>query len=187
MLRHFIFSTVFVAALPIVGWSRDKPPHLNQSDPKKMLIQIYGCAPSGCGYQLNDLPLSKELGETKRNAYAWSQRKSQPCIDGEPIWNGQEIDDLVAGYKLSEISQPFESINRARIAVTMYPKEGFELNGKIYKRGDIPPPDRTLVYIFAKENGAWVVDDILWTATGIAPQPVAESLRQQMLQCTSRP
>jgi hypothetical protein len=186
-VRFWIFAGAILIAITSSGWSRTKLPRLDQSDPKKMLHQIYGCAPNGCGYQFEDLPLSKELRDTNNQANAWLQRKSEPCIDHEPIWNGQESDDLIANYKAIEVVHPDQAANRTRIAVTMYPKDGFELGGKVFKHGDAPPPDRTVVYAFKKENGAWVVDDILSTVTGVAPQPVADSLRLDLLQCVSQP
>jgi hypothetical protein len=189
MNNKWITATLTVVSLIIsssgVFPKNTKP--LDQSDPKLMLQQIYGCAPNGCGYSFDDLPLSQDLASTWRRAVAWSRRKNEPCIDYEPLWQGQEAFNLIANYKLSELVKSDATTNRTQFAVTMYPKEGYEIEGRPYKVGDEPPPDRTVVYAFSKERDRWFVDDILSVVVGGALQPLPHSLRQEMLQCISEP
>jgi len=143
-MKRRIFLAAFLAAFCAL------PAAAAEQSPTEMVIEIYHIAAGPKGdYQvpsaIDDAKVRKNLTKSllaaKKAMDLRSKKTNEPILDSDPVTNSQ--DPIVRNLSIA-----LESSDAAKTVVAA----SFDSEAK--------PPRNVVRYIFAREGGAWKIDDI---------------------------
>lgn len=133
---------------------------------RALVEPIYRCNQSNCSDPMNsylNLPYSAAMRALMKRV-ARAEKQGEECIDADPITASNGGAGIGEDFRIVD---EYTTKNRASLTVVLLPGGNNVIATEITKRDGkaLVAPERSITWYFVRENGHWLVDDILNVAT----------------------